>query len=237
MPVLAVTADIAAQLKRSTRRRTIGIKVSCGKVIVSAPTMAPLKDIEYFVRRKKQWIQRHLTDQQAKLLVREEKQYSLGESIPYLGKPIALVCEHDGLSGGIAHYEHSRATISLSEFTYQNALNIRKLILEQWYVGQAVTYLKNRVNSFAKVMGVRPMAIKVRYYKSRWGSCNSRGELQFNWLILMAPPEVIDYVVVHELAHLKHFNHSPAFWQVVESVILEHKQHRAWLKHQTDLVW
>src|SRR5690606_27651255 len=87
--------------------------------------------------------------------------------------------------------------------------SLYKAKLARWLVGQAQAYLPGRIAEFAPRVGVKPRGFSVRFYKSRWGSCNRRGELQFNWLLMMAPPEVVDYVVVHELAHLRHFDHSP----------------------------
>ncbi len=113
----------------------------------------------------------------------------------------------------------------------------RKRLLGNWFAQQALIYLPQRVAALAPLVGVQPQGLRVRYYKSRWGSCNRRGELQFNWLLMMAPPVVVDYVVVHELAHLRHFNHSPAFWQVVGRVMPDYLRHRAWLRQQTILPW
>jgi len=79
-------------------------------------------------------------------------------------------------------------------------------------------------------MGVAPNSISVRDYKSRWGSCSSKGEISYNWRIIIAPHQIVDYVVVHELCHLKHPNHSPEYWKSVKRVNPEYKEHRQWLK-------
>ena len=90
--------------------------------------------------------------------------------------------------------------------------------------------MEQRVAIYAPLLGRQPSKVMVREQKSRWGSCNSKGELRFNWKLIMAPPSVVDYVAVHELCHLKEMNHSAAFWKLVETLCPEHKACRQWLK-------
>ena len=94
----------------------------------------------------------------------------------------------------------------------------------------ALRVLPERCRYFAGVMGVRYGRITIRNQKTRWGSCSSGGNLNFNCLLMLAPPEVRDYVVVHELAHLKEMNHSPRFWKEVEKVLPDYRQRLLWLK-------
>lgn len=88
----------------------------------------------------------------------------------------------------------------------------------------------NRVEHFAPRMGVRPARVRVKDLRSLWGSCSARGSLNFNWRLLLAPPEVLDYVVVHELAHLAETSHSRRFWALVSEYCPEHRERRRWLK-------
>lgn len=98
------------------------------------------------------------------------------------------------------------------------------------YRRRAGEILGKRTAYFAKIMGVRYNRITIREQKTRWGSCSSNRNLNFNWKLVLAPPEVLDYVVVHELCHLKEMNHSSAFWHEVEAVVPDYKARRAWLK-------
>lgn len=95
---------------------------------------------------------------------------------------------------------------------------------------EALKVISERVEYFAKVIGVTYGKITVRNQKTRWGSCSSKGNLNFNCLLMLAPPEVLDYVVVHELCHRKQMNHSKAFWLEVEKVLPDYKEARKWLK-------
>jgi len=95
---------------------------------------------------------------------------------------------------------------------------------------KALVYIPERVKYFAPLVGVEYGRITVRNQKTRWGSCSGKGNLNFNCLLMLTPPDVIDYVVVHELCHLKEMNHSSAFWAEVERVLPDYKQNRLWLK-------
>lgn len=230
MSSLAVSDAIAATLKRSSRRRSIGIKVHRGEVIVSAPTAAPLPEITRFVQQKRHWIEKHLLRQRQALRGSQPREYVSGDEVQWLGQPLILALDHSA-----AHSRRCGETLFLA--VDGDGLPLRKRALERWYIGQAAEHLPQRIEHFQALLGVRPRGLKIRHYKSRWGSCNRRGELQFNWLLMMAPAAVVDYVVVHELAHLRHFNHSPAFWQLVGTVLPDYPQQRGWLKNQSTLFW
>lgn len=106
--------------------------------------------------------------------------------------------------------------------------------LESRYRKAAQEYIPKRVafyaSHFADIIGGGYERIQIRSQKTRWGSCSSRGTLSFNWRLMLAPPTVLDYVVVHELCHLRHMNHSPQFWQCVEQILPDYKLRRGWLR-------
>lgn len=101
---------------------------------------------------------------------------------------------------------------------------------------QALEYIPKRVSYFAKIVGVDYGRITIRNQKTRWGSCSAKGNLNFNCLLMLTPPEVIDYVVVHELCHRKEMNHSKAFWSEVEKVLPDYKKSVKWLKEKGALI-
>ncbi len=102
--------------------------------------------------------------------------------------------------------------------------------LEKRYRKAAKEYFPKRADYYAQVLGVHYERIRIAEQKTRWGSCSSKGTLSFNWKLMLAPPKVLDYVVVHELCHLKEMNHSRAFWSLVEQVMPDYKEYRTWLK-------
>lgn len=128
------------------------------------------------------------------------------------------------LSGGLL-----RATVRPQEQGEQRDARIR-LYLERWYRTRALERLREKADRFAQQMDVTPAGVSVRAFRCRWGSCDQRGQVVFNWPIIKAPHPVVDYVVIHELAHLVHANHSKAFWQLVERHCPAFALHRTWLK-------
>ena len=110
-----------------------------------------------------------------------------------------------------------------------NLTETQRALMEKRYKKAASDFFPLRVQHFEKIMGVHHKKIAIRDQKTRWGSCSSSGTLSFNWRLIMAPPEVLDYVVVHELAHFTHMDHSKAFWATVESVPPDYEKHRKWL--------
>lgn len=113
----------------------------------------------------------------------------------------------------------------------------QRAALEKRYIQAAKDYFPKRAAYYLPFTGGSFQRITIRDQKTRWGSCSARGTLSFNWRLMLAPPAVLDYVVVHELCHLTHMNHSPAFWALVESVCPDYRIHRQWLKeHGQELI-
>lgn len=105
------------------------------------------------------------------------------------------------------------------------------LYLKSWYKQQARTIIQKRVELYATKAKLSYNTISISDAQTNWGSCSSQKNLRFNWRLIMAPTEVIDYVISHELAHLEHLNHSPAFWEKVRKIFPIYRQYRTWLKH------
>jgi predicted metal-dependent hydrolase len=110
-------------------------------------------------------------------------------------------------------------------------------LLQKWLAAQAEEAVLRQVQIRARQMSVHPASLSIRSQRTRWGSCSTRGTLSFNWRLIMAPPEVLDYVVVHELAHMKERNHSKAFWAVVSRYCPDYTKHRTWLKQNQAAMW
>ncbi|MBY4677550.1 M48 family metallopeptidase [Marinobacterium arenosum] len=216
------------RLKRSARRRTIGIRVAPDGVTVSVPSQLDQQEIDRVLRRKAGWIEQKLAlfKQAGPLL---EKQYIDGEPFDYLGRPLKLRILP--ASRGEVERIGEQLIVRLrrqADPTRQQAAVQR--LLEQWYRQQALRLLDEKSRTLAARIG-RPVGqVRVRRTRSKWGHCTHRGDLQYNWLILAAPEPVIDYLVAHEVSHLVHPNHSAAFWQQVETLCPDWKAQRDWLK-------
>ena len=222
---------IQARLVRSRKRKSLGIYVKDAEVTVRASLNEPLANIHAFVTAKAEWIEQHLHHQKT-TQAQSDHHFCNGDVFLYLNRPHQLKLQ----VGKPTRVELQGDTMFLTHSDIANKAAVKK-VLEQWYKKQALSYLTERVNVFSQRLQLYPKAVSVRRYKSRWGSCNHRGELQFNWLIMMAPTEVIDYLVVHELCHLKFFDHSPSFWRLVKTFWPQYAIQKQWLKQQTQLAW
>ncbi len=223
-------ADIHATLIRS-KRKSLGLMVRDGEVIIRAPARAPINSIQAFVQQKLPWIRNHLHQQQQKAAA-NARAFKSGEIFFWLGEPLTLSLAR----GGTIEVRRQDNNLQLICPNPSNVKRVRHH-LEAWYKREALVYLNERVACYEKHLQVHAKGLKVRRYKARWGSCNHRHEIQINWLLLMAPAKVVDYVVVHELCHIRHFNHSKAFWRMVESAYPTYATERQWLHQQTHIAW
>ena len=203
------------------KRRTIALIVERdGSLTVRAPRRATLNDIYGFIQEKTDWILRSREKLKAIKPI-PKKAYVDGERFLFLGQEYELRL-----------VPPQRPALKFDGgFTLSTSAQERgEQAFTKWYKTQALTVFTERVNHYANLHGLIPKEVKVNSAKTRWGSCTSAGTLNFTWRLVMAPLEVIDYVVLHELAHLKVKNHSPRFWKLVESLCPDFKHHRKWLR-------
>jgi len=221
------------QLIRS-RRRTIALEISReGCLIVRAPLRVSQSYLDDVIQRRQAWISQHLNKiiQRQRLL--PAKQFVSGESFLYLGQtyPLRLIQYPVG-NKNFCSLQFTNNEFLLAESVRASARGI----WQRWYKTQAQKIISQRVGDFAKQFGFQYAKVKITQAKKRWGSCSPKGNLNFSWRLVMAPPNVIDYVVVHELAHLKIKNHQRAFWQSVEQILPDYRSRRAWLKQNEHLL-
>ncbi|WP_225334804.1 M48 family metallopeptidase [Halomicrobium urmianum] len=150
-----------------------------------------------------------------------KRRFEEGEFFPYLGKPHEVVVEQRPSSSVVD------GKLRLSEWHVEDTSIERGL--ETLYRRNARQRFKRRADHFAEKMGVEYDQIEIRNQRTRWGSCSTNGTLGLNWRLMMAPPEIIDYIIVHELAHLREANHSSAFWSLVAEYDPEYESHAEWL--------
>ncbi|MCE9599136.1 MAG: M48 family metallopeptidase [Spirochaetia bacterium] len=212
-------SSYAAQLIRKKGRRRITIIVfPDNRLEIRAPLKMPEISIQNFLRQSSPWIQKRLSKNANGPRVLP-LQYTEGESIPFLGKELTLEYK-----AGARRTTQSDETLFLPRNT--NA----KHNIETWYKRQATQIFQSSIERYAPLIGRTPLRFTVRRMRSRWGSCSSKGSLSLNWKILAAPQSVIDYLVVHELAHLVEQNHSKRFWAVVGKAMPDFYEARKWLK-------
>ncbi|MEM7360989.1 MAG: SprT family zinc-dependent metalloprotease [Pseudomonadota bacterium] len=212
------------ELVRSPRRKTLTVEVAQTGVKVRAPERMREATIYQFLRNKRRWIERHLADLPAPTPPLE---LETGAELRFLGETYRLRITSGRKS---VHVDQGELVVPVVPSHLPREQTVKRKLVK-WYKETAHQYLADRVARRAEAMFEHPTTatIKVRDYKRRWGSCDHRGDLSFNWRIMMAPETVIDYVVVHELAHLIEFNHSRRFWQIVEHQLPGWREQQQWL--------
>jgi predicted metal-dependent hydrolase len=211
-------ADIHRLIR--SRRRTLSLIVERdGSLTVRAPLHLPEAEILRFVNSKGAWIERKQV--QVAQFTQVFHRYREGEIFPFLGVDYTLRLV-PGLKPALVFKNGFRLNSLRSPDGEQ--------LFTRWYRQQARSWMEARVAYFAGLQGFKPGKVRISSARTRWGSCSTKGTLSFTWRLIMAPEQVIDYVVVHELCHLQHLNHSKAFWSHVAQILPDYKQQRAWLK-------
>lgn len=202
---------------RSSRRKTLAIQVERdGRITVRAPEKLPDRLIATFVKEQEAWIQKHLKNRKPA----PERTFSHGETFLFLGREIPLKLVPSG--------RQSLWLDDIFKLTTRNQNRAKDLFIS-WYKREARSHLRERVATHAELMNLEHGSLRISNARYTWGSCSPTNRLSFTWRLVMAPEDVIDYVVVHELSHVVHKNHGKRFWQKVAKFCPEYKKHRAWL--------
>lgn len=208
-------------------RKRISILVDdTGEIQVRCPPGVPLKNVDSLLVREKSWLNNRLVDIRSKN--RHRQTLGEGAALPFLGDKLTLRLGAWGRGTIFRCGDDLWITRINTENTDMN-LCIRRP-LERWYLRSALAYFPSRLDHWSKKMGVSFNHLRIRNQKTRWGSCSSRGNINLNWRLMWAMPQVVDYVIVHELCHRIHMNHSTAFWSSVKQFIPDWEVYREYLK-------
>ncbi|BCL77249.1 hypothetical protein JHS3_29850 [Jeongeupia sp. HS-3] len=205
--------ELAYTVKRSARRGSIGLKIDANGLAVVLPARATLADADRAVIARIGWILKHLANRPA-----PPPALADGAMVSWFGKPMMLVAgaKRSALADGVLHIAGAGETLApaLSRFLQRTARS----------------YFAERLPLWAGRMGLQPSQLKLTSAGTRWGSCTAAGAIRLNWRLVQAPLDVIDYVIIHELAHLAELNHSPRFWAIVAQYCPAWTAQRDWLK-------
>jgi predicted metal-dependent hydrolase len=208
------------------KARSLKIKIMPdGSVVVVRPKWGFfLKSIDQFVQENSEWIEKN----QQKMLAHRKSSPQSTDEIMVFGKTYKKVIHFSGKNKiGVCIVGDEMHINPVSD----TPASIRKSI-DSFLKTTAEKYVVPRTHQLAKIMNIHFRDITLRCQKTRWGSCSSAGNLNFNWQLVHSPPAVIDYVIIHELAHRKEMNHSARFWEIVRKHDPEYQKHRGWLKRQ-----
>ncbi len=224
------TGAVRYAVERSKRIAGLKITVDAERgAVVTAPFHCQASYIKKFVREKAQWIEDRLRLLENQAGCRVPREFVSGEKLFYLGERYTLIVGKTTDVPGVL-LKNREIHVALGNAENGPGGMAVKNELIKWYRERARELINARVGLFAAATGRRPAAVKIKQQKSRWGSCSSKGNLNFNWKLIMAPVEVIDYVVVHELCHLTRLDHSAGFWRLVAALAPDYKKKRRWLR-------
>jgi predicted metal-dependent hydrolase len=217
---LALGADpVEYVLVRRRGRRGVGLKVDENGLTVSAPATMPLSRIEGYVRESERWVVRKVEEWSARRV--PQAAFTDGSTLPYLGNAIVLRVEP------ATRNQAELIGIELVAAVRHAAEDSVKRAVVDWYKRMAAAHLSQRVMALSLAAGLAPPRFILSSAMGRWGSCNTRREVRLAWRLMKARRELIDYVVCHELAHLRHMNHSALFWAEVERQCPDYRSLRA----------
>ena len=231
-------SQLRYQLKRSARRRTLALQIKQGQLAVLAPVQLDKLVIDQFITTKQAWIRRHL---QAQIAQEMPPDYLALGQLPLLDEQLVLQVVDDQVSA--VSRDGNRLWVQLSaRVTAQGRPAKIQQLLRQWYQQQAQEWFASRVRYWEPLLQVRVRQVEIKHWRQKWGCCSAAGVVSFNWRLMLAPAWVADYVVVHELAHRRHMDHSPAFWQLLHRHFpqaaaakqwFRQHQHRLTLEHRS----
>lgn len=198
-------------------RRTVGLKITADGLVVHAPRRIFAFQLNQILVEKSNWILSKLQAREANQV--EKITWSDGEHLLYLGHDIVLSITQGSQNKTAVFEQNILKVIALQP---NNHAGIARKVV-QWYKKQALLDFSRRLEILAAKLGVPMPPLALSNAQARWGSCNSRGEIRLSWRLLQAPPNIINYVICHELAHLKQMNHSAKFWAVVAGLYPDYK--------------
>jgi len=217
-------------VRHSQRAQTAKLRITAEKGLeVVLPFRLPADAIEEFLQSNEKWILKHID--RPEYTPPPPRRFVTGETLLFLGNEFRLEVATVTDEEEAVEWEPGHVLVTVSDLLppAERPTRVRRL-LESWYRHQALDCFVERTRDISKQLGLQVHWVRVRDQKTRWGSCSSRGNINYNWRLIMAPPQVIDYVVVHELCHLKIPNHSAAFWRMVGASVPWYPDCVRWLR-------
>ena len=226
-PIVALVSSIPYSIRRSERARRARIQVSAEGVEVVVPRRLPIRDVEPFVEEKRAWIERTLRRMREAEEEFAPARLADGEAVPYLGQRLTLDVR---IEPGRVRAHVARRAERLEVSVSAPGADALREALERWYRRRARVEIASRLDAAVARAGRSYRGLQIRGQRSRWASCSSTGAMSFNWRLLLAPSDILDYVVEHEVAHLDVHDHSERFWELLASRSAGWEVHEAWLR-------
>ena len=230
--IISNNHKIPFTFRRSKIARRLRMQMDTkGKLTLVAPWFTSDKSVQIFIKQHQRWIEKHWIKIEKLKKLRPEFHYRSGDTFYYFGEPVILEVKPSEKKRPSIKIRDDKMLITLHRnISKQEGIHSIKKVIEEFYRTKAEEVIRDRLDFFNEHYGFSFNRVTMRDQKSRWGSCSRLRNLNFNWRLIMAPIEVIDYVVVHELCHLKEMNHSPRYWSLVAEIMPNHKEMRHWLR-------
>ena len=220
--------DFNIIIKRTNRKKTVSFRIKNQEVIISVPKFLSDNEIYNLVEIKIKWIKNKLALEKLNN-VSIKRKYENGDIFLYLGSEYSLKIKKSYRDN--IYIKDKNLIVEAKNVLSTN--NIKNNI-KNWYITESKKYL-TKTNSYYEILiGVKSNKLLFGQYKSKWGSCNSKKTISYDWRIIMAPFEVIHYLIIHELCHIKFPNHSIYFWKYVEKYMINYKIQKKWLKNNSN---
>ncbi len=226
-------------LKYTNRKKTIGLQLDLDNGLsVSAPKHMNQNDIETILYKKSKWIINKLDRITEITKYSSQKEFLSGEKFLLRGRKYRLTVERtDGETLPSLSFKQSKFHIEISkEIPESDYRMILKPLFIEFYKQKAEKTINNRVKKHLKYFKEKPKYVKIKEPKNKWGSCSAKNRISYNWRIIMAPTSIIDYVVVHELCHIAHKDHSKVFWNTMKSILPDYEERKDWLRLNGDVL-
>lgn len=209
------------------KRKSVGIYIDFyGNVEVRAPKGTPDESVLKLIEEKWDWIQQNIKEMKDRLSGPKENTYEHGEKLLYLGKSYPIQISQDSsIAQDHVVFEGERLHIYVKQLEDERI----QQALKRFYYQQCKALVEKSIRAHQHHFKTKPRSIRISDSQTTWGTCDSRLQLTFNWKLAMAPLEVIDYVVVHEMCHMVHLNHDRSFWRLVGKIMPDYKAKENWL--------
>jgi hypothetical protein len=214
----------------STRAKNIKLVIDTKGLRVIKPQKAKMNDVDRILKDKSKWIYKYYIEFQRVKMEESKRQWISGETIPYKGEncDIEIFSQKDERIS--LSFKKNRFEVFVNETVCEED---KKILIEEifrkWFVKNARINIKERLDYFTKITGLTYNTFRIKEQKTRWGSCSQKKNLNFNWKLIMAPDWIMDYVILHEVCHLRHLNHSKEFWALVEIYMPTYKKAEEWI--------
>ncbi|WP_433947038.1 M48 family metallopeptidase [Paenibacillus sp. SN-8-1] len=223
---------IPFSVQESSNRKTLSISVEDGQVMVTIPTGTEEKTYRQILHKKAPWVLKQLAEfEEMSTATRRILQFRSGEKLPYLGRYYRLKVQQEKIVAPKFRFFKGQFEASLPEqvSTAEHRDHLYPLYRD-WIIQKGKTFADKRITRFTQRLGEVPSNLTIRSMEKRWGSCTRNRHILLNWHIFLAPVSMVDYVLAHELAHLKEMNHTPEYWNTLRMLLPDYEERKEWLR-------